>query len=122
MKLKTLPPLHLAAFSLLTSQIIPSIAFAQAQPAPPLSGVLGKVQSFTGSSLDVTTPAGVIHVKVTQPLATYKQNTVGSEPGHPKLLCRCAIRAAVGWHATREAGNHLSQRTARSSGRECSHR
>src|SRR6202035_5935605 len=43
------------------------------QPAPPLSGVLGKVQSFTGSSLDVATAAGVVHVKVTQPLATYKQ-------------------------------------------------
>jgi hypothetical protein len=45
----------------------------QAQPAPPLAGVLGKVQSFTGSSLDVATPAGVVHVTVTQPLATYKQ-------------------------------------------------
>ena len=43
------------------------------QPAPPLAGVLGKVQSFTDSSLDVATPSGVIHVKVTQPLATYKQ-------------------------------------------------
>src|SRR6202030_1906317 len=32
-----------------------------------------KVQSFTDSSLDVATPTGVIHVKVTQPLATYKQ-------------------------------------------------
>jgi hypothetical protein len=73
MKLKTLPLLHLAAFSLLTAQILSNIAFAQAQPAPPLSGVLGKVQSFTGSSLDVATPSGVVHVKVTQPLATYKQ-------------------------------------------------
>jgi hypothetical protein len=49
------------------------LACAQAQPAPPLSGVLGKVQSLTGSSLDVATPQGVVHVKVTQPLATYKQ-------------------------------------------------
>jgi hypothetical protein len=73
MKLKTLPLLRLAAFSLLAAQIIPTVAFAQTQPAPPLSGVLGKVQSFTGSSLDVATPAGVVHVKVTQPLATYKQ-------------------------------------------------
>lgn len=73
MKLKTLPLLHLAAFSLLAAQIIPNIAWAQAQPAAPLSGVLGKVQSFTGGSLDVATPAGVVHVKVTQPVATYKQ-------------------------------------------------
>ena len=67
------PLLHLAAISLLAAQVIPNIAWAQAQPAPPLSGVLGKVQSFTGSSLDVATPSGVVHVTVTQPLATYKQ-------------------------------------------------
>jgi hypothetical protein len=65
--------LHLAAISLLAAQVIPNIAWAQAQPAPPLSGVLGKVQTFTGSSLDVATPSGVVHVTVTQPLATYKQ-------------------------------------------------
>ena len=65
--------LHLAAIFLLAAQVIPNIARAQAQPAPPLAGVLGKVQSFTDSSLDVATPTGVIHVKVTQPLATYKQ-------------------------------------------------
>ena len=65
--------LHLAAISLLAAQVIPNIALAQAEPAPPLSGVLGKVQTFTGSSLDVSTPSGVVHVTVTQPLATYKQ-------------------------------------------------
>jgi hypothetical protein len=58
---------------MLVAQAIPNIAWAQAQAAPPLSGVLGKVESFTGSSLDVATPSGVVHVKVTQPLATYKQ-------------------------------------------------
>src|SRR3984957_355180 len=67
------PLLHLAAISLLAAQLIPNIAWAQAQPAPPLAGVLGKVQSFTGSGLDVATPSGVVHVTVTQPLATYKQ-------------------------------------------------
>src|SRR6266550_4597136 len=45
--------LHLAAIFLLAAQVIPNIARAQAQPAPP--------------------PAGVVHVTVTQPLATYKQ-------------------------------------------------
>ena len=73
MKLKTAPLLHLAAISFLAAQLIPNIAWAQAQPAPPLSGVLGKIQSFTGGSLDVATPSGVLHVTVTQPLATYKQ-------------------------------------------------
>jgi hypothetical protein len=67
------PLLHFAAISLLAAQVIPNIASAQAQPAPPLSGVLGKVQSFTGSALDVATPSGIVHVMVTQPLATYKQ-------------------------------------------------
>ena len=76
MKLKAVlqdKSLHLAAIFLLAAQVIPNIGRAQAQPAPPLAGVLGKVQSFTGSSLDVATPAGVVHVTVTQPLATYKQ-------------------------------------------------
>ena len=67
------PLLHFATISLLAAQVIPNIALAQAEPAPPLSGVLGKVQTFTGSSLDVATPSGVVHVTVTQPLATYKQ-------------------------------------------------
>ena len=58
---------------MLAAQVIPNIALGQAQPAPPLSGVLGKIQSFTGTSLDVATPSGVVHVTVTQPLATYKQ-------------------------------------------------
>jgi hypothetical protein len=65
--------LHLAAISWLAAQAVPNIVWAQVQPAPPLSGVLGKVQSFTGSSLDVATPSGVVHVTVTRPLATYKQ-------------------------------------------------
>ena len=43
------------------------------QVAPPISGVIGKVQSFTGSSLDVQTPAGVVHVDVKQPLTIYRQ-------------------------------------------------
>jgi hypothetical protein len=74
MKLKTKRTLlHLAAISLPAALVIANIAWAQAPPAPPLSGVLGKVQSFTGSSLDVATPSGIVHVAVTQPLATYKQ-------------------------------------------------
>ena len=67
------PLLHLASISLLATQVIPNIAWAQAPPAPPLSGVLGKIQSITGTSLDVATPSGVVHVIVKQPLATYKQ-------------------------------------------------
>ncbi len=43
------------------------------QAAPAIAGVIGKVQSFTGSSLDLQTPSGVVHVAVKQPLTTYKQ-------------------------------------------------
>jgi hypothetical protein len=43
------------------------------QVAPPISGIIGKVQLFTDSSLDVQTPSGVVHVDVKQPLTTYKQ-------------------------------------------------
>jgi hypothetical protein len=46
---------------------------ATGQVAPPISGVIGKVQSFTGNSLDVQTPSGIVHVDVKQPLTTYKQ-------------------------------------------------
>jgi len=35
------PLLHFAAALILAAQVIPNIALAQAEPAPPLSGVLG---------------------------------------------------------------------------------
>jgi hypothetical protein len=43
------------------------------QAAPPLSGVKGKLQSFTGGSLDILTPSGTVHVTIKHPLTTYKQ-------------------------------------------------
>jgi hypothetical protein len=70
---KRYPQLCLAALPLLAALVIPIFAWAQAPLAPPLSGVLGKIQSFTGTSLDVATPSGIVHVTVRQPLATYKQ-------------------------------------------------
>jgi hypothetical protein len=65
--------LRIVFISLLSAQATPSTVWAQGQAAPPISGVIGKVQSFTGSALDVQTPAGVVHVDVKQPLTTYKQ-------------------------------------------------
>jgi hypothetical protein len=67
------PLLRLVFVTLLAAQATPSRVWAQVQAAPPISGVIGKVQSFTGSSLDVQTPSGVVHVDVKQPLTTYKQ-------------------------------------------------
>ena len=98
------PLLHFAAAVILAAQVIPNIAWAQAQPAPPLSGVLGKVQSFTGSSLDIATPSGVVHVTVTQPLATYKQI--------PSDLSRVASTSYVGVASVQQADGTELARTA----------
>jgi hypothetical protein len=67
------PLLYLVFVSLLAAQATPNTLWAQVQAAPPLAGVIGKLQSFTGSSLDVRTNSGVVHVHVKQPLTTYKQ-------------------------------------------------
>jgi hypothetical protein len=67
------PLLRLVFFTLLAAQAAPNASWAQVQAAPPIPGVIGKVQSFIGSSLDVQTPSGVVHVDVKQPLTTYKQ-------------------------------------------------
>jgi hypothetical protein len=50
------------------------------QAAPPIAGVIGKVQSFTSSTLDVQTASGVVHIEVKQPLTTYKQ--IPSDSSH----------------------------------------
>ena len=67
------PLLRLVFVTLLAAQATPGTVWAQGQAAPPISGVIGKVQSFTGTALDVQTPAGVVHLDVKKPLTTYKQ-------------------------------------------------
>src|ERR1700745_1634858 len=67
------PLLSLVFVTLLAAQAIPGTVWSEVQAAPPIPGVIGKVQSFTGSSLDVQTPSGVVHVGIKQPLITYKQ-------------------------------------------------
>src|SRR5260221_392386 len=74
------PLLRLVFVSLLAAQATPGTVSAQVQAAPPIPGVIGKVQSFTGSALDVQTPSSVVHVDVKQPLTTYKQ--IPSDLGH----------------------------------------
>jgi hypothetical protein len=59
--------------SLLAAQATPNAVWAQVKAVPPLSGVIGKVQSVTDSSIDVQTGSGVVHVNIKQPLTTYKQ-------------------------------------------------
>ncbi len=67
------PLRHLAYATLLAALLAPHAIRAQAKAAPPIEGVIGKLQSFDGKSLDVQTPSGLVHVDVKQPLTTYKQ-------------------------------------------------
>jgi hypothetical protein len=71
---KSVLPGLMLRFSLTLLACALTIGATEAQQvAPPIPGVIGKVQSFTGRSLDVQTPSGVVHVDVNQPLTTYKQ-------------------------------------------------
>jgi hypothetical protein len=67
------PLLRIVFVSLLAAQTIPNPVAAQVKAVAPLSGVIGKVQSVTDSSIDVQTGSEVVHVNITQPLTTYKQ-------------------------------------------------
>jgi hypothetical protein len=67
------PLQHIGYVIFLAALATPYTVRAQANAASPISGVIGKLQSFTGSSLDVQTPSGVVHVDVKQPLTTYQQ-------------------------------------------------
>jgi hypothetical protein len=67
------PLQHLVYVTLLAALATPSAVRAQAKAAPPISGVIGKLQSFKGNSLDLMTSSGPVHIDVKQPLTTYKQ-------------------------------------------------
>ena len=58
--------------TLLAFTLVIGAAEAQ-QTAPPIDGVIGKIQSFDGKSLDVATPSGAVHVAIKDPLTTYTQ-------------------------------------------------
>src|SRR3989442_14234441 len=68
------PLLRLVFVTLLAEQAAPNAVWAQVEAAPPNPGVIGKVQSFTGKSLDVQTPSVVGYVAIKQPLTTYKHD------------------------------------------------
>lgn len=65
--------LRLIFVSLLAAQVGPNTLRAQVTAAPPISGVKGKLQAVTSSSLDILSSSGVVHVKIERPLITYKQ-------------------------------------------------
>src|SRR5207302_2023657 len=91
--------LRLVFVTLLAAQAAPNAAWAQVQVAPPIPGVIGKVRSFTGSSLDVQTPSGVVHINVKQPLITYKKIPSDFSPVSGRLhddlrACKCSSDAS----------------------------
>jgi hypothetical protein len=79
---------------LLACTVVIGAAEAQ-QVAAPIEGVIGKLQSFDGKSLDVMTPAGAVHIAVKQPLTTYKQI--------PSDLRRITASSYVGVASTEQA-------------------
>src|SRR3984957_12930246 len=89
------PLRHFVYATLLAALVSPSTVWAQAKAAPPIHGVIGKLQSFDGKSLDVQTPSGVVHVVVKQPLTTYKQN--------PSDLSRVASAPYIGVASSEQA-------------------
>ena len=66
-------PLRFVFISLLAAQATPNTVWAQVKAVHPLSGVIGKVQSVTDSSIEIQTGSGVVHVNIKQPFTTYKQ-------------------------------------------------
>jgi hypothetical protein len=89
------PLQHLAYVTLLAALATPYTLRAEASAAPPISGVIGKLQSFTGSSLDVMTSSGAVHIDVKQPLTTYKQM--------PSDLSHVAAAPYIGVASTEQA-------------------
>src|ERR1700727_2210945 len=89
------PLQHLAYVTLLAALATPYTLRAEASAAPPISGVIGKLQSFTGSSLDVMTSSGAVHIDVKQPLTTYKQI--------PSDLSQVAAAPYIGVASTEQA-------------------
>jgi hypothetical protein len=67
------PLLRIVFIFLLAAQATPNTVWAQVKAVPPLSGLIGRVQSVTDSSIDVQTGSGVVHVNIKQPVTTYKQ-------------------------------------------------
>jgi hypothetical protein len=55
---------HLVYLTLQVALATSHTVWAQTKAAPPIDGVIGKLQSFDGKSLDVQTPSGVVHVIV----------------------------------------------------------
>jgi hypothetical protein len=65
------PVLRFILVSILT--LSSTAVWAGTQAVPPLSGVLGQVKSVAHNSISIQTKSGVVSLKITQPLTTYRQ-------------------------------------------------
>ena len=92
---------HLVYATLLASVAMPHAVWAQAKAAPPIDGVIGKIQSFDGKTLDVGTSAGVVHLSVKQPLTTYKQT--------PSDLSHVASAPYIGVASSEQDGKQVAK-------------
>jgi hypothetical protein len=86
--------------TLLACTLVMGVAEAQ-QAAPPIEGVIGKLQSFDGKALEVQTPSGVVHVAVKEPLTTYKQI--------PSDLSHITASSYVGAASTEQNGKQVAK-------------
>jgi len=86
--------------TLLACTVVIGVAEAQ-QAAPPIDGVIGKLQSFDGKALEVQTPSGVVHVAVKEPLTTYKQI--------PSDLSHITPSSYVGAASTEQNGKQVAK-------------
>jgi hypothetical protein len=64
--------MYLLFMSLVAIAIGPTAAWAQIDAAPPIDGVLGKIDAVTSDSIEVQTKDGLVHVALEQPVTTYR--------------------------------------------------
>src|SRR4029077_7083095 len=86
--------------TLLACTLVISVAEAQ-QAAPPIEGVIGKLQSFDRKALEVQTPSGVVQVAVKEPLTTHKQI--------PSDLSHIPASSYVGAASTEQNGKQVAK-------------
>jgi pimeloyl-ACP methyl ester carboxylesterase len=68
----TLPAGHVPMLSR-PEEVAAVIIEAASKSVPLLSGVLGQVKSFTPNSIEIGTKSGIVSLRVTQPVTTYRQ-------------------------------------------------
>jgi hypothetical protein len=86
---------------LLAALVTPYTVWAQAKAAPRIDGVIGKLQSFDGKTLDVGTSSGVVDVVIKGHLTTYKQI--------PSDLSHITASSYVGVASTEQDGKQVAK-------------